>query len=98
MKLVLVFLVCIAILAPSTTMAGTTAAAPSPSVPQNFPFLKCAPFILEATLCVTGVIKFPIAPHPSCCKAISKLKDCAPDIYQKIPSSDMNVIKKTCSL
>ena len=79
-------------------MADTTTAAPSPLLEPQNSFLKCAPFILEATLCVADVIKFPIAPHPSCCKAISKLNDCAPEIYQKIPSSDMDMIKKICGL
>ncbi|CAK9329673.1 unnamed protein product [Citrullus colocynthis] len=97
MKLALVFLVCIAILAPST-MASTTAAAPGPSEFNKFPFSKCAPFILEATLCVADVIKSPGAPHHSCCKAISKLNDCAPEIFQKIPPADMDVVKKICAL
>lgn len=45
-------------------------------------------------MCVVDVIKLPNGPHPSCCKAISELNDCLPEIYKHIPSID--VIKKFC--
>ncbi|KAA0050064.1 hypothetical protein E6C27_scaffold675G00450 [Cucumis melo var. makuwa] len=97
-RLALVFLVCIVILAPSVT-AHTMAEAPSPLLvllDQDSSFSNCAPFILEATMCMVDVIKLPVAPHPSCCKAISDLNDCAPEIYHHIPG--MDVIKKICGL
>uniref|UniRef100_A0A0A0LTD6 Prolamin-like domain-containing protein n=1 Tax=Cucumis sativus TaxID=3659 RepID=A0A0A0LTD6_CUCSA len=98
-RLAIVFLVCIVILAPSVT-ARTMAEAPSPVLvlfdEDDSSFSNCAPFILEATMCVVDVIKLPVASHPSCCKAISDLNDCAPQIYQHIP--DMDVIKKICGL
>ena len=89
------FLVSMAILAPSAT-ARMEAAAPSPLALEDLSFSNCTPFILEATMCVVGVIKFPVAPHPSCCKAISDLDDCSPETYQHIPG--MDIIKKICSL
>ncbi|CAK9329675.1 unnamed protein product [Citrullus colocynthis] len=96
MKLVLIFLVSIAVL-PRSSTARTVAVEPSSSISQNLSFLSCAPFILDATLCMVDVIKFPIAPHPFCCKAIFKLNDCAPEIFEKIPPVDMDVIKKICA-
>lgn len=99
MKLVLIFLVSIAVLArPATARTVAVAVEPSSSISQNLSFLSCAPFILDATLCMVDVIKFPIAPHPFCCKAIFKLNDCAPEIFEKIPPVDMDVIKKICAL
>lgn len=92
-RLAIVFFVCIFILAPLVT-ARPMAAAPSPLVFEDLSLSNCTPFILEATMCVVDVIKLPTGPHPSCCKAISELNDCSPEIYKHIPG--MDVIKKFC--
>ncbi|KAE8653020.1 hypothetical protein Csa_004566, partial [Cucumis sativus] len=93
MKLALVFIVSIAILAASATAGRTVVSSTTldPSISQDLSFFSCTPFILDATLCLVDVFKFPIAPHPFCCKAIFKLNDCAPVVFQTIPSADMDV-------
>ncbi|KAA0050072.1 hypothetical protein E5676_scaffold367G00060 [Cucumis melo var. makuwa] len=93
-----VFIVSIAILAASVT-AGRTVSSTTldPSMSQNLSFFSCAPFIFDVTLCLVDVFKFPISPHPLCCKAIFKLNDCAPVVFQTIPPADMDVIKKICA-
>lgn len=97
MKLAFVFLASIAILA-SPTMARMMVEWPDQLVDVDASFGSCLPFILEASSCVVDVVKAPTGPHPSCCKAISSLNDCAPKIYGMIPPADMDIIKKFCNL
>ncbi|KAA0050078.1 hypothetical protein E6C27_scaffold675G00620 [Cucumis melo var. makuwa] len=97
-KLPLVFFVCMAILAVSG-IAHTGAAAPSdPFTAEKLSLLGCTSFISEATKCVIDVMKNAVAPHPSCCKAFSKLNDCSPEFLKGIPSADMILIKGICAL
>lgn len=73
----LVFLVFIAILAPSITTCMVTET-PSSLVPEDLSFSNCTPSILEAAMCVVSVIKLPTDPHPSYSKVASELNDCSP--------------------
>ena len=54
------FLVSMVILA-STATASTEAATPSPLALEDLSFSNSTPFILDVTMCVVGVIKFPVA-------------------------------------
>lgn len=97
MKVALVFLVCIAISA-LPAMARTAAAVPDPFTTEDFSLLGCTSFISEATKCMIDVMKNVVAPHPSCCKAISKLNDCSSEFLKNVPSADMILIKGICAL
>ncbi|KGN65096.1 hypothetical protein Csa_004577 [Cucumis sativus] len=99
MKLILVFICCTAIFAPP---AAAMKVAMAPTQPQPFPtedisFFPCFSFVPEATKCMIDVFKHPIAAHPTCCKAISKLKSCSSSFFNGIPSADMIVIKSVCT-
>ncbi|KAE8653022.1 hypothetical protein Csa_004555, partial [Cucumis sativus] len=73
-KLPLVLLVCLAMLASLVTARPTTVAATTPSS-EDFSLFPCISFVPKATKCVIDVLKNAVAPHPSCCEAISKLYD-----------------------
>ena len=51
------FLVSMAILA-SSAKASMEAATPSTLALEDLSFSNCTPFLLDATMCVVGVIKF----------------------------------------
>lgn len=94
-KLPLVLLLCIVILASLVTAhPGTVAApAPNPLVTKD-----CISFVHVATKCVIDVLKNVVAPHPSCCEAISKLYECSSEFLKDIPSGDMILVKSVCAL
>ncbi|CAK9329667.1 unnamed protein product [Citrullus colocynthis] len=89
-KLPLVLLLYIAILASLVTARPGTVAAPTPN-----PLVKkdCISFVPVATKCVIDVLKNVVAPHPSCCEAISKLYDCSFEFLKEIPAGDKILVK-----
>ncbi|TYK10345.1 hypothetical protein E5676_scaffold367G00210 [Cucumis melo var. makuwa] len=95
-KLPLVLLVCIAILASSVTARPTIVAAATPTS-EDFSLFPCISFVPKATKCVIDVLKNAVAPHPSCCEAISQLHDCSSQFLKDIPSSDMILVKSICA-
>ncbi|CAK9329668.1 unnamed protein product [Citrullus colocynthis] len=100
-KLPLVLLVCFAILALSSVTARSETvptAAPNSFVTEDFSLFPCISFVPEAMKCVIDVLKQAVAPHPSCCKAISKLYNCSSEFLKDIPSSDMILIKGVCAM
>ena len=92
-KLALGFIACIVILAPSIM-----ATALGPSFPSNLSLSNCESFITEVATCMVNVIKLQTGDHPSCCKAISHLNECSPEVFKHIPADDLASVKKTCDL
>lgn len=98
-KLIFAFVVCIVILAPSA-VARTMVVAESPdpmAAADDFSSFRCITVVPEAMKCMLDVFKHAIAPHPSCCEAISKLHDCSSNFFTDISSSDLVLIESVCA-
>ncbi|KAA0050065.1 hypothetical protein E6C27_scaffold675G00460 [Cucumis melo var. makuwa] len=95
-KLPLALLFCIFILASSVMARPVTVAAAAPE--GDISLFPCKSFVPKATECVIDVLKNAVAPHPSCCQAISELHDCSSQFLKDIPSVDMILVKSICAL
>lgn len=74
------------------------AMAPDPLAAEGFSLFGCTSAVSEMTKCVVDVMKQAVAPHPSCCRAISKLNRCSSAFLKDVPSADMFLIKTVCAL
>ncbi|KAE8653017.1 hypothetical protein Csa_004564 [Cucumis sativus] len=100
LPLVLILL-CIAILASSVAARPPMVGAAAPSKPlgteEYFSLFPCISLVPQATKCVIDVLNNTVAPHPSCCEAISKLNDCSSNFLKDIPTGKMILVKSVCA-